>query len=102
MEKPQIVSAEEWQRARDELLVEEKTATHALDAIAAKRRRLPMVKFDSGYVFDTPTGPKTLIDLFEGRTQLVLYQFMDNGPDAYCPGCTWLTNNVPKGAPEML
>lgn len=95
MEKPEIVSAEEWQLAREELLKAEKEATHTLDALAARRRRLPMVKFDNKYEFETPTGTKTLLDLFEGRNQLVVYQFMDNGPDDYCPGCTNFTNNVP-------
>ena len=100
--RPPVVSAEEWRRARDELLVEEKKATRLLDAIAAKRRRLPMVKFDKPYVFDSPTGPQTLLDLFQGRTQLAVYQFMDNGPDAFCPGCTWLTDNVPPTINTML
>jgi predicted dithiol-disulfide oxidoreductase (DUF899 family) len=95
MEKPKVVSAVEWQQTRDELLTAEKEATHALDLIAAQRRRLPMVKFSNHYVFDTPTGKKTLLDLFEGREQLVVYQFMDLGPDDYCPGCTWFTNGVP-------
>jgi predicted dithiol-disulfide oxidoreductase (DUF899 family) len=102
MEKPQIVSAEEWQRERDALLTAEKELTRAQDALAARRRRLPMVKIDSGYRFDTPEGGKTLIELFEGRTQLVVYQFMDNGPDAYCPGCTNFTRNVPSSAPGQL
>ncbi|HUR06304.1 MAG TPA: DUF899 family protein [Nonomuraea sp.] len=96
MEKPKIVSAEEWQQTRDELLKAEKEATRALDALAARRRRLPMVKVANDYPFNTPTGTKTLLDLFEGRQQLVIYQFMDNGPDHYCPGCTWFTNNVPS------
>jgi len=100
--RPPVVSAEEWQQARDELLVEEKKATRLLDAIAAKRRRLPMVKFDKPYVFDSPTGPRTLLDLFQGRTQLAVYQFMDNGPDAFCPGCTWLTENVPPKINKLL
>jgi predicted dithiol-disulfide oxidoreductase (DUF899 family) len=91
---PPVVSAGEWQRARDELLREEKEATRRLDAIAAKRRRLPMVEFSNDYVFQGPDGPRTLLDLFEGRQQLAVYQFMDNGPDEYCGGCTWLTNNV--------
>jgi predicted dithiol-disulfide oxidoreductase (DUF899 family) len=95
MEKPDIVPAEEWQVARDELLAAEKEATRTLDALAARRRRLPMVRFDNKYEFETPTGTKTLLDLFEGRNQLVVYQFMDNGPDDYCPGCTNFTNNVP-------
>jgi predicted dithiol-disulfide oxidoreductase (DUF899 family) len=91
---PEIVPAEQWQQARDELLVAEKEATRALDALAARRRRLPMVRFGSHYQFDTPAGPRTLLDLFEGRDQLVVYQFMDRGPDLFCPGCTTFVNNV--------
>jgi predicted dithiol-disulfide oxidoreductase (DUF899 family) len=92
---PRIVSAEEWQQERDEFLIAEKEATRLLDQIAARRRRLPMVAFDNDrYRFDTPEGPKTLIDLFEDRPQLVVYQFMDKGPDDFCPGCTFFTNNV--------
>jgi predicted dithiol-disulfide oxidoreductase (DUF899 family) len=92
---PEIASAEQWQQARDELLQAEKEATRALDVLAARRRRLPMVRFDnSRYVFDTPDGPKSLLDLFAGHQQLAVYQFMDNGPDEYCPGCTHFTRNV--------
>jgi predicted dithiol-disulfide oxidoreductase (DUF899 family) len=92
---PDVVSAEVWEQARGELLEAEKEATRALDRIAARRRRLPMVRFDDDkYVFDTPAGAKTLLDLFAGRTQLALYQFMDNGPDDFCPGCTHFSNNV--------
>jgi predicted dithiol-disulfide oxidoreductase (DUF899 family) len=94
MAKPRIVSAQEWEQERSELLTAEKEATRALDALAARRRRLPMVTFSNGYVFDTPTGARTLADLFEGRDQLVAYQFMDLGPDKYCPGCTAFTHNV--------
>jgi predicted dithiol-disulfide oxidoreductase (DUF899 family) len=102
MEKPKIVPVEEWQQARDELLKAEKEATRTLDALAARRRRLPMVKFTNGYAFDAPSGTKTLLDLFEGRGQLVVYQFMDNGPDHYCPGCTGFTNNVPSAGLTRL
>src|SRR5580658_9572737 len=92
---PEIVSAERWQQDRDELLKAEKEATRALDALAARRRRLPMVKFDNNrYVFATSAGPRSLRDFFDGRPQLVIYQFMDNGPDDFCPGCTHFTNNV--------
>ena len=91
--KPAIATAEEWQRARDDLLRAEKEATRALDALAARRRRLPMVKFGD-YVFAASTGPTTLVELFEGRDQLAVYQHMDRGPDAFCPGCTHFTNNV--------
>ncbi|HEX3815847.1 MAG TPA: DUF899 family protein [Mycobacteriales bacterium] len=98
MERPKIVSAEEWQQARDELLVAEKEVTRAEDAVAARRRRLPMVKFGNDYLFDAPGGKRTLLELFDGREQLVVYQFMDNGPDDFCPGCTAFTNNVPATA----
>src|SRR5580704_15844680 len=92
---PEIVSAEQWQQERDELLKSEKEATRALDALAARRRRLPMVRVDNAkYVFDTPDGPKHLLDLFGDQQQLVVYQFMDRGPDEFCPGCTHFTNNV--------
>jgi predicted dithiol-disulfide oxidoreductase (DUF899 family) len=92
---PEVVSAEEWQQDRDELLRAEKEATRALDVLAARRRRLPMVKFDNDkYQFDSPAGPKTLLDLFGDQRQLAVYQFMDNGPDEFCPGCTHFTRNV--------
>jgi predicted dithiol-disulfide oxidoreductase (DUF899 family) len=94
MTKPPIVSAQEWQSARDELLVAEKQSTRAQDALAARRRRLPMVAVNSDYRFAAPTGDVSLLDLFDGRDQLVVYQFMDVGPDGLCPGCTHLTNNV--------
>jgi predicted dithiol-disulfide oxidoreductase (DUF899 family) len=92
---PEIVSADQWQQDRDELLKAEKEATRAVDALAARRRRLPMVRFDvNKYVFASPDGPKTLLDLFAGQRQLAVYQFMDNGPDEFCPGCTHFTRNV--------
>ncbi|MFC7241441.1 DUF899 domain-containing protein [Catellatospora aurea] len=102
MDKPTIVSAEQWQQARDDLLKAEKELTRAQDALAARRRRLPMVKFDRPYVFDTPEGDRSLLDLFDGRGELVVYQFMDRGPQHYCPGCTWFTDNVPMHALPLL
>ena len=90
---PQVVSAEEWRTAREELLVAEKEATRAADALAARRRRLPMVRFGE-YTFTGPSGEVTLRELFGDKNQLMVYQFMDNGPDHVCPGCTHLTNNV--------
>jgi predicted dithiol-disulfide oxidoreductase (DUF899 family) len=93
--QPAVVSAQEWQRERDELLAAEKDATRAVDSLAARRRRLPMVRFDNAkYVFETPAGPRSLLELFDGQQQLAVYQFMDSGPDAFCPGCTHFTNNV--------
>ncbi|MFD0275041.1 DUF899 domain-containing protein [Kitasatospora sp. NPDC127111] len=102
MEKPAIVTAEEWQLAREELLKAEKELTRAQDALAARRRRLPMVKFATDYAFDTPAGTRSLLDLFEGRNQLVVYQFMDRGPDHVCPGCTGFTKNVPTQGLDRL
>jgi predicted dithiol-disulfide oxidoreductase (DUF899 family) len=92
---PIVESASQWQEQRDALLVQEKEATRLLDALAASRRRLPMVRFDDdSYVFDTTDGPRRISDFFEGQQQLAVYQFMDNGPDAFCPGCTHFTRNV--------
>lgn len=102
MRTPPVVPAEEWQAERDELLKAEKELTRAQDALAARRRRLPMVRFGNDYRFDTPTGPRTLLDLFEGQPQLAVYQFMDNGPDEFCPGCTAFTDNIPAFAPREL
>jgi predicted dithiol-disulfide oxidoreductase (DUF899 family) len=94
MAKPPVVSVEEWQEASAEFLKAEKEATRMLDALAARRRRLPMSKFSNDYVFDSPTGPVTLLDLFGEQPQLVVYQHMDVGPDGFCPGCTFFTKNV--------
>jgi predicted dithiol-disulfide oxidoreductase (DUF899 family) len=91
--KPNIVPADEWQHERDELLKAEKETTRTLDELAARRRRLPMVKFDN-YLFDSPAGPKRLGDLFDDQDQLVVYQFMDRGPGSFCAGCTHFTKNV--------
>ncbi len=92
--RPPVVDAQEWAQQREDLLAAEKEATRALDRLAARRRRLPMVPVDPSYAFEGPDGTRTLLDLFEGRHQLAVYQFMDVGPDAFCPGCTWLTENV--------
>lgn len=100
--RPPVVAADEWQQERDALLVAEKEATRRLDALAARRRRLPMVQFRNDYTFEGPDGTRTLLDLFDGRSQLVVYQFMDVGPDGFCPGCTNLTNSVPRTAVAEL
>src|SRR6266542_554809 len=76
MNLPRVVSAAEWDVARDPLLVKEKEATRARDALAAERRRLPMVQIDKDYVLDGPGGKASLLDLFEGRRQLIVYHFM--------------------------
>jgi predicted dithiol-disulfide oxidoreductase (DUF899 family) len=95
MNLPPVVSETEWQAALEALLAEEKEATRARDALAAKRRRLPMVRIDKDYVFDGPDGKASLLDLFEGRGQLLLYHFMF-GPnqDAGCDGCSMFVDQI--------
>jgi predicted dithiol-disulfide oxidoreductase (DUF899 family) len=95
MNLPQVVTETEWQAAREALLVEEKKATRAQDALAAKRRRLPIVRVDKSYAFDGAHGEATLLDLFEGRRQLLLYHFMF-GPnqDAGCDGCSMFVDQI--------
>ncbi|HSI10243.1 MAG: DUF899 domain-containing protein [Rariglobus sp.] len=86
---PPIVSQTEWLAQRTRLLEKEKEATRAMDRIAAERRRLPMVRIEKDYVFDGPAGKRRLVDLFEGRTQLIVYHFMfDPEWEKGCPGCT--------------
>ncbi|MBM7785338.1 DUF899 domain-containing protein [Tenggerimyces flavus] len=96
MNRPPVVSQEEWQTARDSLLVKEKELTHALDALAAERRRLPMVRVRSDYRFTAPDGTDVGWDgLFAGRRQLVVYHFMQHpGQDWLCGGCTSFTDNL--------
>src|SRR5260370_572201 len=74
MKAPPIVSPQEWDVARQELLVEEKKLTRARDALAAKRRRMPWMAVEKEYRFDGPEGPVSLLDLFEGRRQLIVYR----------------------------
>jgi predicted dithiol-disulfide oxidoreductase (DUF899 family) len=94
-ELPMVVSPAEWQVERDRLLVEEKTALRALDKVNAQRRRLPMVEFDKEYVFTGPDGQVSLLDLFEGRRQLIVYHFMMfDGDDHRCPGCSMVVDNI--------
>jgi predicted dithiol-disulfide oxidoreductase (DUF899 family) len=99
MNLPRVVSTSEWQGARDALLVKEKEATRARDALAAERRRLPMVLIDKDYVFDGPYGQARLPDLFEGHRQLILYHFMfapdvHGWPTAGCEGCSMFVDQV--------
>ncbi len=76
MALPTVVSEAEWRATRDDLLVKEKAATRALDALAAERRRLPIVRIENDYEFEGPDGKLRLVDLFEGRRQLIVYHFM--------------------------
>lgn len=90
VDNPRVVSREEWVAARRKLLAKEKQLTRERDAVAAERRQLPWVKVEKKYVFDAPGGKKTLADLFEGRSQLIIYHFMF-GPDwkEGCPSCSF-------------
>jgi predicted dithiol-disulfide oxidoreductase (DUF899 family) len=94
MNRPEVVPAEEWQAARDELLVKEKAHTRAGDALAAERRRLPMTPIEKRYEFDGPDGKVSLAGLFEGRTQLALYNFMLAPGGDPCPGCSVFTDQL--------
>ena len=92
MQTPPIVSPEEWEAARVRLLVKEKELTRARDAMAAERRRMPWTPVDTAYAFEGPTGRVSLLDLFEGRQQLIVYRaFLEPGvhgwPDHACVGC---------------
>ena len=90
MEHAKIVSREEWLAARTALLAKEKEFTHRRDQLSAERRALPWVKVEKEYVFDTPNGRKTLADLFEGRSQLVVDHFMlGPGWREGCVGCSF-------------
>jgi len=90
-----VASREAWLEARRALLERERALTHERDAIAAARRQLPWVKVETPYVFQTPEGPKTLSELFEGRSQLAVYHFMlPPDSDHICPGCSFLADGV--------
>ncbi|MBT2370775.1 DUF899 domain-containing protein [Pseudomonas fluorescens] len=93
---PDIVSPEQWNTALSQLLIKEKALTRAQDALNAERRRLPMVKIENNYLFDGETGKVSLLDLFDGRQQLIVYHFMF-APDwtQGCPGCSWVVEAMP-------
>lgn len=96
---PEIVSRDEWQAARDELLTEEKALMKARDRLAAKRRRLPMTAVRCDYRFVGPDGEVDLLGLFAGRRQLIAYRFffapdVENWPDGACSGCSFFADTV--------
>ena len=93
---PRVVSRAEWRAERVRLLAREKELTRARDVLNEERRSLPVVRLDKDYLFDTPGGPARLIDLFEGRRQLIVYHFMffrESGEG--CPGCSHMADNIP-------
>ena len=92
-DRPAIVAREAWEAAREQLLVKEKAVTRARDALAAERRRMPWLAVDKPYEFEGPDGKVSLLDLFEGRRQLIIYRaFFEPGvfgwPDHACRGCS--------------
>src|SRR5262250_2103250 len=99
MKTPPTVTPEQWEAARQRLLVKEKEVTRARDALAAERRRMPRLTVEKEYVFDGPTGQAGLLDLFEDRRQLIVYRaFFEPGvygwPDHACRGCSFGADQV--------
>ena len=99
MKTPPIVSQQGWEAARQEMLVKEKAFTRSRDALAAERRRMPWVAVEKKYEFDGPNGKASLLDLFEGRTQLIVYRaFFEPGvfgwPEHACRGCSMGADQV--------
>jgi predicted dithiol-disulfide oxidoreductase (DUF899 family) len=102
MQHHPVVSREEWLTARKALLAREKEETRLRDKVNAERRALPWVKVDKDYLFDTPTGKRSLAELFDGRSQLIIYHFM-LGPDweAGCPGCSFMADHFDGTLPHL-
>jgi predicted dithiol-disulfide oxidoreductase (DUF899 family) len=97
-----VVSREEWLKARKALLLKEKEETHLRDAVRAARQALPWVRVEKEYRFDTPKGRNSLSDLFDGRSQLMVYHFMlGPGWKAGCPGCSFLSDHVDGALPHL-
>ncbi|MFE3290406.1 DUF899 domain-containing protein [Rhodococcus sp. NPDC059234] len=103
MSLPRIGTPDEWLAARTELLAKEKAFTRARDALNTERRNLPMVEVSKNYVFDGPAGDVRLLDMFEGRRQLIVYHFMfDPAWEEGCPSCTAGTDELSPGFLDHL
>jgi predicted dithiol-disulfide oxidoreductase (DUF899 family) len=103
MSLPKVTSRDEFLKARKELLVEEKAMTRARDALSTKRRQLPMVKLEKDYEFSGPRGQAPLIDVFEGRRQLIIQHFMfDPSWDEGCSSCTAASDELSEGLLDHL
>jgi predicted dithiol-disulfide oxidoreductase (DUF899 family) len=102
IEHPRVVSQAEWLEARKDLLAREKDFSRRRDALSAERRELPWVRVEKEYVFDSPGGKQTLADLFDGRSQLIVYHFMF-GPDweQGCPSCSLLADHFDGAAVHL-
>ena len=105
IELPAVVTRAKWLAARLELLTKEKELTRRRDALNAERRRLPMVRIEKGYVFGGPNGKTSLLELFEGRLQLIIYHFMwlwnaGKPRDEGCPSCSGLDRPHLQRAPD--
>ena len=101
MARPPIVPRREWEKAQAEMLLREKELTRARDALAAERRRMPWEAVEKQYRFEGPEGPVSLLDLFAGRRQLLLYRaFFEPGvagwPERACVGCSLMADHVPN------
>jgi predicted dithiol-disulfide oxidoreductase (DUF899 family) len=102
MTEHRIGTQEEWQAERDELLTEEKELTRGGDELARKRRELPWVPVETDYWFETDDGTKTLADLFDGRSQLLIYHFMFGPPyEAGCPVCSSIADTLAPQVPHL-
>ncbi len=102
VEKPSVVSEDQWLGARRALLREEKELTRLHDRIAARRRELPWVQVEKSYTFDSPGGPVALAGLFNGRSQLAVYHFM-MGPEwgEGCPSCSFIADHLVPTVPHL-
>ena len=99
MNMPPVVSAQEWEAEREQMLLKEKELTRARDALAAERRRMPRMAVEKEYRFEGPNGPASLEDIFEGRSQLIVYRyFFETGasgwPERGCIGCSFMADQV--------
>ena len=99
MNTPPVVSPQEWDAAHEQMLAKEKQFTRARDALAAERRRMPWMAVEKEYAFDGPNGKASLLDLFDGRRQLVVYRFfydpdVEGWPERGCGGCSFLADQI--------
>ena len=98
--RPPVVSQSEWDAALAAMTEQEVTAAKAMHDLAAARKRMPMVRVEHEYLFEGPDGQRSLADLFDGRSQLILYRFyfeegVDGWPDAGCAGCSSFADGIP-------